>query len=220
MRPKPLRIIWIVVLFLCGCPFSPTVLAQGTQADYERANGLKAKYESAAIDIAGPATWIGNTHRFWYRKLSRGAYEYIIFDADTLQKKTAFDHTKIAAALAKLGSNQKASDLQLGALRFDNEAKTFFAAVDGTAVRCVIADSTCSKDDTTNRARSQGPFTSPDGKWEDSINNYNVLIRATHAQDAGATINVSREPVLFSTDGSEGNYYEPRSLVWSPDSTR
>src|SRR5215510_14130523 len=215
-----LRILWLAVLSCCSLVFCVRTLAQGTAADYERANSLKAKYEAAAIDISGAATWIGNTHRFWYRKLSRGAYEYIIFDADTLQKKTAFDHTKIAAALAKLGSNQKANDLQLGALRFDNEAKTFFAAVDGTAVRCVIADSTCTKVDPPNRGRLQGPFTSPDGKWEASINNYNVLIRATHAQDAGTTNNVSREPVLFSTDGSEGNYYEPRSLVWSPDSTR
>ena len=126
MRPKTLRIVWIAVLFFCGCVLSPTVLAQGTQADYERANGLKAKYESAAIDIAGPATWIGNTHRFWYRKLSKGAYEYLIFDADALQKKTAFDHAKIAAALSKLlGSTLKANDLQLGGLRFDNPRRHF-----------------------------------------------------------------------------------------------
>src|SRR5262249_3287206 len=66
------------------------------------------------------------------------------------------------------------------------------------------------KVDPPNRNRPQGPVASPDGKWEASINNYNVLIRA-----AG-----SREPLMLSTDGSEGNYYEPRSLVWSPDSTR
>jgi dipeptidyl aminopeptidase/acylaminoacyl peptidase len=234
MKSKMMRILWVAVLSCCALVFSQPVFAQGTAADYERANSLKAKYEAAAIDISGAATWIGNTHRFWYRKLSRGVYEYIIFDADTLQKKTAFDHAKIAAALAKLGSQQKENDLQLGALRFDNDAKTFNATVDGTPVRCVIADSTCAKVDPPNqqnRARPQGPFPSPDGKWEASINNYNVVIRATngrtggqgdvqdaramaHAQDARTT------PVLQSTDGSEGNYYEPRSLVWSPDSTR
>jgi len=45
--------------------FALSAQAQGTAADYERANGLKAKYEGAAIDISGAATWIGNTHRFW-----------------------------------------------------------------------------------------------------------------------------------------------------------
>ena len=89
MKAKMLPTLWVVVLFCGGLVLSPLAMAQGTAADYERASGLKAKYESAAIDIAGQATWIGNTHRFWYRKLSRGAYEYIIFHADTLQKKTA-----------------------------------------------------------------------------------------------------------------------------------
>jgi dipeptidyl aminopeptidase/acylaminoacyl peptidase len=208
-KSKPLT--WIFLLLLSG--LAPlTAFAQGTSADYERANGLKAKYESAAIDIAGPATWIGNTHRFWYRKLSKGSYEYVIFDADTLQKRTAFDRAKIAAALSKLlgSSTLKANDLQLTALRFDNTAATFFATVDGTAVRCVGADSTCTKVDPPARTRPQGPFTSPDGKWEAAINNYNVLIRATG----------SREPIILSTDGSEGNYYEPRSITWSPDSTK
>ncbi len=191
--------------------FAVSVHAQGTPVDYERANGLKAKYEAAAIDIAGSATWVGNTHRFWYRKLSKGAYEYIVFDADTLQKKTAFDHAKIAAALSKLlGSSVKASDLQLGALRFDNTGSNFFATVDGAAVRCVIADSTCTKVDPPARGRPPGPVVSPDGKWEASINNHNLLIRA-----AG-----SRDVILFSTDGSEGNYYEPRSIIWSPDSSK
>jgi len=204
-------LMWIVLLLsIAMVPLM--AFAQGTAADYERANGLKAKYEAAAIDIAGQATWIGVTHRFWYRKLSKGAYEYLVFDADTMQKRSAFDHAKIAAALAKLlgSTTLKANDLQLAALRFDNTAATFFATVDGTAVRCVVAESTCTKVDPPARTRPQGPVASPDGKWEASINNYNLMIRATG----------SREPLMFSVDGSEGNYYEPRSIIWSPDSTR
>ena len=77
MKSKMLRMFWVAVLSCCSLAFcspifSPRALAQGTAADYERANSLKAKYEAAAIDISGAATWIGNTHRFWYRKLSRG----------------------------------------------------------------------------------------------------------------------------------------------------
>src|SRR5262245_21298847 len=79
--------------------------AQGTAADYQRAGSLKAKYETAVVDIAGPATWIGSTHRLWYRKLSRGVNIYMIFDADTLQKSAAFDHERIAISLSKLTGN-------------------------------------------------------------------------------------------------------------------
>ena len=54
------------------------------------------------------------------------------------------------------------------------------------------------------------PKTSPDGRLEAFIHNYNVAVRP-----AG-----SRETKLLSTDGSEGGYYDPVSLVWSPDSTK
>jgi len=48
------------------------VRAQGAPADYTRAEGLRVKYEAAAVDVAGPPTAIGLTHRFWYRKAVRG----------------------------------------------------------------------------------------------------------------------------------------------------
>ena len=54
------------------------------------------------------------------------------------------------------------------------------------------------------------PSKSPDGKLEALIRNYNVAVRS-----AG-----SRGLTWLTTDGSEGNYYDPESLVWSPDSSR
>ena len=47
---RPLQIVGLVVFLSCGISIA---LAQGTAADYERANGLKARYEGAASDIAG-----------------------------------------------------------------------------------------------------------------------------------------------------------------------
>ena len=207
------RFLFAVAMTVC-C-FSYT-FAQGTAADYDRAKGLREKYEAAAIDIAGAATWIGTTHRFWYRKLSRGANEYVIYDADTLKKQPAFDHTKIAASLSKLTNNTyKASDLSLTQLRFDNTIASFTASIDGTVVRCTIADSACTKVDgptpgTQPGNRPQQPVKSPDGKWEASINNYNLVVKPV----------ASGEPIVLSTDGSEGNYYSARAIFWSPDSTK
>src|SRR5207248_7860891 len=73
MKKKKLQlvwlVIWIVAIVLVQLLMPGYTAAQGTASDYERARKLKAKYEAAAIDIAGAATWIGNTDRFWYRKL-------------------------------------------------------------------------------------------------------------------------------------------------------
>jgi dipeptidyl aminopeptidase/acylaminoacyl peptidase len=206
---------WLFAVVMTVCCFSYS-FAQGTAADYERARGLREKYEAAAIDIAGAATWIGTTHRFWYRKLSRGANEYFIYDADTTRKQPAFDHTKIAASLSKLTNNTyKASDLSLTQLRFDNTITSFTASIDGTVVRCTIAESVCTKVDmpapgTQAGNRPQQPVKSPDGKWEAAINNFNLVVRGVD----------SRDTIVLSTDGSEGNYYSGRSIVWSPDSAK
>src|SRR5258706_1438510 len=50
--------------------------------------------------------------------------------------------------------------------------------------------------------------TSPDGKYDALIRNYNVFLRAK-----GET-----KTTPLSYDGSEGNYYTLRSVAWSPDS--
>src|SRR2546421_691582 len=93
--------------------------------------------------------------------------------------------------------------------RARDSGAAFRAAVDGTQVRCIVADAVCAKIEPPARG-VRGPIRSPDGKWEALINNYNVVVRAVG----------SRDLAFLSTDGSEGNYYEPRSVVWSPDSSR
>lgn len=202
----------LLTLLLITVSFTAQTYAQGTAPDYERAAGLRARYEAAAIDIAGAPAWIGNTHRLWYRKLSRGTNEYIIFDADTLQKRPAFDHAKIAESLSKLtGNTYKPHDLSLNQLRFDNTVPSFTANIDGASVRCTISDSACNKIDVPSTVnRPAAPVKSPDGKWEASISNYNLVVRRID----------SRDPIVLSTDGSEGNYYNARTIAWSPDSTK
>ena len=54
------------------------------------------------------------------------------------------------------------------------------------------------------------PRMSPDGKWMAFIDNYNVAIRPFGGD----------KRMALSTDGSEGNYYDGASIVWSPDSSK
>jgi len=220
-QTKTLQAVWITIAFSMGLCLSVESAAQGTPADYARAAGLEAKYEAAAIDVAGPATWIGKTDRFWYRKQSRGNKEFIVVDAQTLKKQPAFDHEKIAASLSKVtGKTYKAQDLPFRFIRFDDTASSFFTFVDGSPLRCTVADSVCKKLAPGERGvedmefgpprRQEGPRVSADGKWEALIDNFNVAIRP-----AG-----SHELTHLSTDGSEGDYYTLSSIVWSPDSKK
>ena len=46
------------LLLLAPALFTPAAHAQGTAADYQRAQEARQKYQGLATGIAGPVTWI------------------------------------------------------------------------------------------------------------------------------------------------------------------
>jgi hypothetical protein len=95
MKPKYLSRALMLGLILPAMAY-----AQGTLADYERAQNLRKRFGGAAIDLPGRAVWIEQTSRFWYRKSVKGGNEFVLVDADTLARKPAFDHERLAASLS------------------------------------------------------------------------------------------------------------------------
>jgi hypothetical protein len=187
--------------------------AQGTSADYARAEGLRQTYEARAVDIAGPATPIGNTHRFWYRKTVRGAEQFVVVDADTQQGRPAFDHDKIAVSLSNAtGTSYAPTALPFNTLVFEADESALTVNVGGSPYRCTVADSNCRKVESGagRRRQNDGPRVSPDGKWEAVVDNFNVAIRPVGGRAA----------TRLSTDGSEGNAYDRSTIAWSPDSKK
>ena len=189
------------------------------------------------MNAPGPASWIGETHRFVYRKSVKGGHEFVMVDADTQQRRPAFDHARLAEALTKAGiADATALKLPFSEFRFtDDEQAITFTAQDARWTCRVGAEGT----DTTERANSctrrdspapppgalrgvngpvRGPFNppsaeprrSPDGKWEAVVVNHNMAIRPV----AGG------KPELLSTNGTDGDAYELASVAWSPDSTQ
>jgi dipeptidyl aminopeptidase/acylaminoacyl peptidase len=210
----------IGVLILTAATWPRVAAAQGTAADYARATALAERYENAAIDIAGVPSAVGRTHLFWYRKSVAGGGQFMIVDADSRQKRPAFDHDRIARALSDATAHSySALKLPFGTIRFDDDGSAFTTNVDNASYRCRVDDSTCRKlaDDGPGigtglhrapRARDESPRRSPDGQWDAFINNFNLVVRRTG----------SRELTRLSTDGSEGDAYDLRSIRWSPNS--
>ncbi|HMV51066.1 MAG TPA: DPP IV N-terminal domain-containing protein, partial [Blastocatellia bacterium] len=221
---------WLVLALLPAGTY-----AQGTQADYERANGLRDKYVGLADNLPERANWIGQTSRFWYRKTVKGGNEFVLVDAATQAKKPAFDHERLAAALSA-ATNEKHSALKLPfqQITFVDGEKAIEFLVGETRWRCDLNDYSVKKLPPAREGFGQrrggiplnqgipGPRynqagfggqaleskASPDGKWEAYVNNFNVFVRAKG----------KREGAALSFDGSEGNYYALASLMWSPDS--
>src|SRR5262249_56714103 len=85
---------------------APVLLfAQGTAADYQRANALRDKFQNLTVDAAGTVTWISDTE-FWYRKSVKGGAQFVLVDAEAQSKKPAFDHEKLAAALSNVAGSK------------------------------------------------------------------------------------------------------------------
>ena len=215
-----------VPLAACSLP----LIAQGTAADYARSEGLRQRIEGLVVNSAQTPLPIDNSSLFWYRRTLRGGgWEYLIVDASTGQKRTAFEPVRIAEALGAAAKRSfTAATLPANQLRFFN-ADSIELQVDTVRYHCAIGRNACARVPSPEQRRfmRQGggflgdigtpddrPKASPDGKWEALIRNYNVYIRPA---GPGARADAG---VMLSTDGSEADYYTQQSIEWSPDSKK
>ena len=222
---KPLRAAIALHLLLTA-----SARAQGTLADYARADSFAARAPGLVVGVAEEPNWIGATDRFWYRTSVAGGKRFVVVDALSRRRAPAFDHARLAVAL-RATTHDTATALRLPFDRFtfvDNERAITFVLRDSTW-RCRLANYGCTNDGPVRpRPESAPPFpwqagpgqlwrieglpplTSPDGTLEALIWNYNVVVRRVGSDSLR----------LLSTDGSEGNRYTRASMVWSPDSKR
>jgi dipeptidyl aminopeptidase/acylaminoacyl peptidase len=149
----------LVAAVCAGYPLA----AQGTLADYQRAQGLQTKARRLVVNTPGAANWIGATHRFWYAKTVAGGAQFVLVDAGTATKAPAFDHEKLAAAVSTAsGGHYTALTLPFapappgrggrgGAsagtapLHFADDVRTLTFGTGGSMYRCSLSDYTCSK---------------------------------------------------------------------------
>lgn len=233
--------VWIVsiatALVMGGLQAVTPVTVAVTPADYERAMELRDRWQYLTENLADPATWIANTHRFHYRKTVQGGHRFILVDAVTQQKQPAFDHDRLAVALSKsTGTEFTALRLPFSTFQFTDGERSMQLTMTGPggvgrgeSWTCRLSDYTCAPAASEGlgggRARQprsfgvvrdlevpadNSPRRSPDGRLEAFVRNHNVVIRP-----------VGDGPVsVLSTDGSDANFYDSESIVWSPDSTK
>jgi dipeptidyl aminopeptidase/acylaminoacyl peptidase len=239
-RAAPLLLLSFTLSFTVTVP---AARAQGTVDDYQRAMTLREKYQPLALGVVDQVNWIASSDRFWYRRSVEGGNEFIVVDAATRAKTPAFDHAKLAAAISSAaGGKYTAVTLPFSTFSFTEDGNAIEFTLNGAAGRgaapgagrppawrCSLQTYKCEQPPAREGRGGRGgggglggpvraPFDvnavaakkSPDGKREALVRNYNVAIREVGKRDVK----------LLSTDGSEGNYYDPETLVWSPDSTK
>ena len=224
-RRSVCAVCFFTLVFVFGHCF---LSAQGKQADYDRAFGLREKLSGLVVNMPERPFWIEKTSRFWYRKSVKGGSAFYLVDAKALKKEPAFNHKKLADSLSGL-LEEEAEPLKLPfrSIKFLEEEKSIEFEIGEWKYTCDLTTYECKKAGPAERrwrprdfsmwergpapqAASKEAKESPDGTMEAFIENYNVYIRTKDKKDDSA----------LSFDGSEGNYYTYGSIAWSPDSKK
>src|SRR5829696_1388357 len=134
----------ILLAALVSLTAAAPAVAQGTQADYDRARGLRKQYEALVGNATEAPRWVGRTHKVYYRRTVKGGHDFIMADAGAKTKGPAFDHAKIAASLsAAAGKTWSALDLPFNSFEFVDGERSIQFVAESAAWRCDVAASTC-----------------------------------------------------------------------------
>ena len=162
----------------------PGALAQETPdaltvADYERAEGrLASQVNPLVLGASVIPVWL-EEGRFWYRNRFEGGTEYVIVDPAAGTRERAFDHARMAAALATAtGEEYAAFALPFGGLALDAGTVRFEVEIEGETYACGLDPDRCqavpAPEGTTAR---RFDIVSPDGTKAAFIRGHNLWLR-------------------------------------------
>ncbi len=253
----------IAALFWALLVLPQLASAQGTLEDYRRASTITQRFTDLTTGLVqGGVSWVGRTHQATYRVTVAGGSQFVLLDADTWTKRPAFDHARVASALSRAANAQyTAITLPFNSITLVENGTAIEGNAGQSRYRCVVTGESCTvigaasaEPAATGRGGGGGggggggrggaagaaptSVTSPDGRTQAFIQNYNIAIRPAPpaaAADAaggrgaggrgtggGAGRGGATAPnyTMLSSDGSEGDAYQLNSIVWSPDSKK
>jgi len=196
--------------------------AQGTATDYKRAEAFGETTRNKVYYAPNSFSWLENQQKFWYVHTTPEGTRFMLVDAAKKQKGEAFDHARLAAALATAsGETVSAEDLPFNSIAYKGTSQIEFDAF-GKVWNVNLADYKVS--DTGRKPEPRGrrgywgnrdenesrEIPSPDSNWVAYIKNYNVYVRER---------GIDKEEIQLSYDGALGHHYASQ-IAWSPDSRK
>jgi len=212
--------------FLLLAFISRHACAQGTAEDYKRATSFGETTRNKVYYAPASFSWLENQQKFWYVNHTPQGKRFVLVDAATPDKKAAFDHGKLAAALTSAsGEKVDADSLPFNAITYQSANQLEFEAF-GKVWSASLTDykikDTGRKPEPPRWGRGGGRYwgdpddgrireiPSPDSNWVAYIKNYNLYVRRRDKRD---------EEIQLSYDGALGDAYSPY-IAWSPDSKK
>lgn len=224
-----MKLFRLNVLIVLGVAFAGAAMAQGTAADYQRAEELRTRYIGLVPNTADEPNFSEDNKTLVYRRtLAGGGVEFIKVDLATLAKTPALDQEKLAKGLSDAAKRPyDGKRLPFGRYTTSADGTEITFETQAQRWRCKLADYTCAKVEDVKRPpvyegmgprnplgtgrpdkSDREPVKSPNGALEAYERDFNVWVR-----EAGA-----RDGRQLSFDGSKQNFYVVTKESWSPDS--
>jgi len=214
-----------------GCIFTTAGMAQGRQLtteDYARAEKfMNYNVNPLVYHSVSDPTWLPDG-RFWYRDRGADGITFTLVDPAKGTKGPAFDHAKLANALAEASPAKHKVDAQhlpISELAF--EGATVVVTAHGKQFRCDLsgagvctAVATKSETSAASPRRRAPSDISPDKTKAAFIRDYNLWVRdiATGKETQLTTDGV--KDYGYATDNAGWQMSDNPILVWSPDSKK
>lgn len=207
-----------------------------TAADYARAEKFMSYNTGPLVLRAGVRpNWLPDG-RFWYRVTTENGTEFILVDPMKGTRGPAFDHVKLAAALAAAtGAKFSAYQLPFQQLEFTADGKVIVYA-ERRRFSCDAQSGQCQELPNANDQRGEGQMggqrgqrggpganamaTSPDGKRVAFIRAYNLWVRdAATGKETQLTTDGVKD-FGYATNNAGWSKSDTPVLAWSPDSKK
>ncbi|HZL90540.1 MAG TPA: DPP IV N-terminal domain-containing protein, partial [Pirellulaceae bacterium] len=135
------RFVPSIVIGLSFAVGAATAAGQGTAADYQRAARLRQTTQNKVFRTSIRPQWLPGNTRLWYRvDIAPGKYEFVLVDAERKERQAAFDHAKLAAALAgALNRRIDPEQLPIDRLSFDDKGEGIQFSAGGKRWQCLLA---------------------------------------------------------------------------------
>jgi dipeptidyl-peptidase 4 len=198
-------------------------------AAYERAERMLAHHRPRlALRTSVTPQWIGDGARFWYAVETDRGREFVLADPERGTRAPAFDHERLAAALAAASGNAvEPYGLSFSSIELVEDRVAFDAF---GACWTFEPDSGRCERVAGRRPRSPLEVPSPDGRWVAFRRGEDVWVRAVATGEERALTTdgtaergyaAGPDPLAYGQLMRRHGFAElPPALLWSPDSRR
>ncbi|HEX6132395.1 MAG TPA: DPP IV N-terminal domain-containing protein [Longimicrobiales bacterium] len=213
--------LMLTFLLLTAAPLAAQQPPQLTAEDYARAERfLGANTFPLVAGMAGSPTWLEDG-RFWYRTTTAAGSEFVMVDLAGRTRAAAFDHTRLASALASVSGGRVEAG-QLPVVDFSKDAREITVRANNRLWACSVQQYTCAPVDTAGAAVSAPPnsVTSPDGSYAAYIRDHNLWVKDLRTNQDRQLTTDGIEDFGYATNNAGWIRSDEPVLLWSPDSRK